>query len=219
MNSVEHFHDLLSRRNATVVTGIAALLVGITSGVAVAAVIDNFNPNSHYSQACYSTTATIGFPCQTENAALSYYMDSAGDYNLESADDLAVTTTMDNDYHPTHLNTGYDSTPVFSGSGETDMIYQEGSAGIPSSKDGIYWCNGEGTGFKCDQGYVRIRGGGFYTRGLACHETGHGVGLMHGQSATPYVNNDDPRLGCLRTPVGSNTALGTNNFDNINDWY
>ncbi len=99
------------------------------------------------------------------------------EYKLEQPDKLTVNQVIDLEYRPTDLAFHYDSSPVFSGSGETDIIYQEGSNGVPSSVDGITWCNATGGDVvDCDQQYIRIRGNGNYVYHLTCHETGHAVG-------------------------------------------
>ena len=108
---------------------------------------------------------------------------------------------------------------MFSGSAETDVIYQEGA--VSGGFDGYTWCNDDSPAPKyvCDQTYIRIRGAGSYTRGLACHETGHSVGLLHGQNASPRTSNTDNDLGCMVTPVGSNVAIGANQRNRINNTY
>lgn len=184
---------------------------------------DNIFPTSYYSGSCRDDPdGGDGYvTCLTDNSTLTYYMDSGGTYELEAVDKSNVRATMNNDYEPTDLSVSYDSSPSFSGSAETDIIYQEGSTNIPSSSDGVTWCNDavDGNGLRCDQQYVRIRGHGAYTRGMSCHETGHAVGLLHGSDASPRLSKTDSRLGCLVTPVGENTGLGSNNRDNINGVY
>ncbi|MET8538635.1 hypothetical protein ABZV67_45025 [Streptomyces sp. NPDC005065] len=146
-------------------------------------------------------------------------MDSGGEYELESPDRLAVTTTMGNEFSPTDLVIQLDSSPVFSGSGETDIIYQEGSTNLSENVIGVTWCNDAvGDGIRCDQQYIRIRGNGTYDTSVACHETGHAVGLVHGDGANPRLGNEDSRLGCM-IKDGWNNDLGSNNTGNINKVY
>lgn len=57
------------------------------------------------------------------------------------------------------------------------------------------------------------------TRELACHETGHTVGLTHGDWAWPIVSNGDPRLSYMRTPRGGVAVLGLYNSAAINNAY
>ncbi|MQS37714.1 hypothetical protein FFZ77_19395 [Streptomyces katsurahamanus] len=162
--------------------------------------------------------------CLTDNADVYYYMDSVGAFELESPDRAAVSSTMSNEYAPTNLAIHYDSTPVFSGSGETDIIYQEGSKNLSENSIGVTWCEdgGEGSGryalWECDQQYIRIRGNGTYDTSVACHETGHAVGLTHGMDAIPVKGNNEPRLGCMVTSDWNNN-LGSSNVANINSVY
>ncbi|MEE1942427.1 hypothetical protein V1L54_24000 [Streptomyces sp. TRM 70361] len=199
------------------------LTVGVGAGTAWAAVTDNIFPTSNAWGTCSNDPdgGDGDVTCLTDNSQLTYYMDSSGTYELESPDRTAVRSTMNNDYAPTDLSVSYDSSPAFSGNAETDVVYQEGSTNLPSSADGVTWCNDavDNDALECDQQYVRIRGNGHYTRGLSCHETGHAVGLLHGNQAYPALSKTDSRLGCMVTPVGAGTGLGSNNRDNINSMY
>ncbi|MFF4624776.1 zinc metalloprotease [Nonomuraea jabiensis] len=189
----------------------------VAVGVAWAAATDNMFPTESTGSSCL-----LGMghpPCQTDNREVYFYMDSSGEYKLESEDQSKVNAAIDGEYRPTDLAFHYDSSPVFEGSAETDIIYQEGSTGIPDSADGRTWCNASGgERYNCDQQYIRIRGNGNYTYGLVCHETGHAVGLQHGDYAIPMLNKTDSRLGCMTTPVQSND-LGSNNRENIDGTY
>lgn len=76
---------------------------------------------------------------------------------------------------------------------------------LPSSADGVTWCNDavNGSTYGCDQQYVRIRGCGTYARGLACHETGHAIGqhqlrLPGGTSRAHYPLLASARLSRAR---------------------
>ncbi|MEV4946342.1 hypothetical protein [Streptomyces sp. NPDC053755] len=208
------------RRAARWTTFAVALTVGIGAGVAWAATTDNIHPTANNTGTCHNDPdgGDGQISCRTDNAAVSYYMDSGGEYELESPDRTAVQSTMSNDYGPTDLTISYDSSPVFSGDAETDIVYQEGSTNLSDSSDGVTWCNDavDGSSYGCDQQYIRIRGAGYYSRGLSCHETGHAIGLVHGQQASPRLTNTNTALGCMVTPVGDGVGLGANNRDNIN---
>lgn len=111
-------------------------------------------------------------------------------------------------YEATVLNPTYESAK-YSGTGETDIIYQKGN--IVGEDDGTTWCDDAVTWEVCDQHYVRFQSGQTPTDGLACHETGHAVGLTHGYDASPRLSMTDPVLGCMKKPVGSSDNL-TNNL-------
>ncbi|MCG5435158.1 hypothetical protein [Micromonospora foliorum] len=201
------------------VLALAPLVVGVGGGVAWAAATDNMYPTRSYDASCRVDPdgGDGSVSCRTDNADVYYYMDSGGEYELEPTDRSMVSDTLASEYSPTDLAIHYDSTPVFSGSGETDIIYQEGSTNMPSSANGATWCNAVGgdSVYDCDQQYIRIRGG-HYNKGLVCHETGHAIGLVHGSQANPALSQTDGRLGCMQSPVDIYESLGSNNIDNIN---
>jgi hypothetical protein len=191
--------------------------VVVVAGVAWAAATDNMFPTANTGGTC-----VVGpvWPCQTDDKEVYFYMDSSGTYELEATDREDVNNAIDGEYRPTDLAFHYDSSPVFEGNGETDIIYQEGSAGVPDGLAGLTWCNAlGGDGKDCDQQYIRIRGNGYYNYARVCHETGHAVGLTHGREASPQLEQDDPKLGCMRTPSDGHSDLGDNNRENINATY
>jgi hypothetical protein len=150
---------------------------------------------------------------------LYFYMDSHGEYELESPDRSSVNYFIDREFRPTSLAFHHDSSPVFSGSGETDIVHQEGSAGVSDDKEGITWFDAAGgDGYDCDQQYIRIRGHGWYSTSVTCHETGHAVGLPHGSRSSPRLSNTDDDLGCMTTPAQTGD-LGFDNTQNINATY
>ncbi|MFC8824875.1 hypothetical protein ACFT9I_05885 [Streptomyces sp. NPDC057137] len=200
--------------------GAAIVVLGVGAGVAWAAVTDNMVPTGATVPACHDENGPDGvLNCQTDNAALSYYMDSGGTNELEEVDRAVVRLVMADEYSPTDLSVAYDSTPAFSGSAETDIVYEESGIGVGSGSVGATFCNDAADSLRCDQQYIRILGGGEYDYGTTCHETGHAVGLTHGRNAHPQLSQTDSRLGCLKTPSGTGDRLGANNRDNINLTY
>ncbi|MDV5145847.1 hypothetical protein R1T08_16935 [Streptomyces sp. SBC-4] len=201
-----------------------SLALGTGAGLAWAASTDNLVPTLNYSAACDEEPGTI---CQTDNADVYYYMDlsdDAGDgrdNKLEAEDIAKVREVMANSFNGTDLNTYYDATPVFDGDSETDIYYEEWAP--PTGLDGFTRCNDDSPSpkYACDQQHVRIKGGGFYTRyGVVCHETGHAVGLVHGDRAYPvqYISQPDP-LHCMAVPAEDHYGLGPSNVANINATY
>lgn len=203
---------------AIITTGFISLFAVTTA--AWAAATDNMFPTAHTGGTCW-TGMDYGAPCQTDNKAVYFYMDSHGEYELESPDRSMVNKIIDREYRPTDLAFHYDSSPVFSGSGETDIVYQEGSTGLSDNAVGTTWCNAAGgDGYDCDQQYIRIRGYGNYDEGTTCHETGHAVGLQHGNNSSPQLSNTDDDLGCMVTPTSSGWPfLLSNNIENIDATY
>ncbi|MEU5874034.1 hypothetical protein AB0A73_21065 [Glycomyces sp. NPDC047369] len=196
--------------------------VAVTAGVAWAAFTDNMYPTPYANLACQDESGPDGnVSCLTDNSSLTYYMDSAGTNELETEDRNVVISVMNSVYGPTDLSVSLDTSPTFSGSAETDIVYEESGIGVPSGSDGVTFCNDavDGSGLRCDQQYIRILGGGNYVKGLTCHETGHAVGLLHGDQASPLTSRTNEALGCMETPTSSEEGLQDNNIDNINGTY
>lgn len=135
--------------------------------------------------------------------------------------ETSINATLSGSYNGTHLNVSHASSPVYSGSAETDIIYISSPGGFVTGDDGYTWCDNvaAANSFKCDQQYVNFR----YTsttRPLACHETGHAVGLLHGANSNPTSNNQASALQCMKKTVSSaDWHLGSNNTTSINNMY
>lgn len=159
--------------------------------------------------------------CQTDNATVTWYTDSHGEFELENVDFLMVKAVTEREFDRTDLKMVHDPSPTFTGGSETDIVYQEGSRNLDDSSDGVTWCDDatdRPARFKCDQQYVRIRGNGHYTDALTCHETGHAIGLLHGSESRPELSDGDDRLGCMTTPAETGD-LRRNQRRNINiEW-
>lgn len=154
--------------------------------------------------------------CQTDNATLTVHRGSS----LSSAGKENIRATLDDSYNTTALNVSYHSDPVTSGSAETDIMYRVAPSDVPSGAVGIAWCDDAVESLvptRCDQHYVSFE----YNPGinLACHETGHAVGLTHGAGASPAVSNSAESLRCMRTPLTTDRWLGSHNADQINATY
>ncbi|MFJ1590440.1 hypothetical protein ACIOD0_09380 [Kitasatospora albolonga] len=201
----------MTRAGAAFALAVSGVLV--CAGSSSSASVDNIVPTSNYYIGCLAGQGN-GTVCQTDNATVTYYMDSGGADQLEAVDKRVVRDMLAAQYAPTDLTIKYDANPTWSGSAETDIYYSE--ADVPGSATGMAWCNDVASGYKCDQSYIRIEGGGAYSPGLTCHETGHSVGLLHGNSAYPKVDTQDGVLGCMKKRVGYSDALGSNNRNNIN---
>jgi hypothetical protein len=178
---------------------LGAMVVPLSAQLSAWAVTnDGLRPTANYDPGNCSTGGPgFGEVCQTDNATVSFYMDSDDPYALETPDRNAVNDAIADVYQPTALNVSYDSTPAFSGSAETDWVFQEGDPG--SGFNGYTWCDDGLFSDACDQHYIRIRGNGFYTSPLVCHEAGHATGLVHGEYASPDAvsNSNSTVMGCM----------------------
>jgi hypothetical protein len=169
---------------------------------------DGLRPTGNYDPGdCSKGGPGNGEVCQTDNATVTYYMDSGGAYELEAPDRTAVQTAIANVYQPTQFSVSYQSPVVTSGSAETDWFFEEGDPG--SGFVGYTWCDDPVGGDKCDQHYVRIRGNGAYTAPQVCHEAGHAAGLVHGDSVSPDTvsNSNATVMGCLVVGQGGGPGV------------
>ena len=183
-----------------------------TSARAEVTSTDNLVPTGTYDHWCQNASV-----CRTDNATVTFYLDSGGDNALESTDKAKVNDVIDGQYRPTDLVMSYDSTPTFSGDAETDWYVQEGAVsgdavGRATCNDPIWWT------YRCDQHHITIEPG-YWTYGLVCHELGHGVGLVHGDMASPTVDMQASVLGCMKKRPGSSDGLGSNQVTRINNNY
>jgi hypothetical protein len=191
------------------VVSLAVILFSLIAvGTAVAHHVDSMMPTVNAN--CMD--GTLGDPfCQTDNATFTIWRQSS----ITPTGKSRIGSVLNNEFEPTDLDVVFVSEPSFTGGAETDVIYQQGS--VPGTNIGITWCNDAVSSTKCDQHYVRFESDTPGTA-LACHETGHSVGLTHGQDARPQLSNQDPSLQCMQNPA-STSNLGTHNTQLINDTY
>ena len=93
--------------------------------------------------------------------------------------------------------------------------YEGSGAGSSSLTSSRTILNAGGTE-TCDQHYVRIR---MVTEAIACHETGHAVGLTHPTEASPASGAADAAFRCMRNFQPSGSILGPHNVEQINANY
>lgn len=142
----------------------------------------------------------------------------------------ATVFTLDLSYHTTDLNIIYhnDSNVKYSGSWETDVIYQNQNS-LPANVWGRARCDDDVDGSECDQFYVsyhadkidaEIPNNTDLQRAIACHETGHTVGLLHGNNADPVQDSTAVEFRCMRTkPVPAVPSMGPHNIQQVNAHY
>lgn len=169
-------------------------------------------PTGAYDVACHDSAVSEGFFCQTDNSTLTVFRESS----LNTYGKASIAATLNGSYAGTDLTVSFSSSAVTSGSAETDIIYQ-GNKPVPSGNIGMTWCNDAVSARRCDQHYARWSTAG-PTQSTACHETGHAVGLTHGNRASPALSNGDDRLRCMTRPSEFST-LGPTNVGNINATY
>jgi hypothetical protein len=175
---------------------------------------DNLVPTYTYSPACHDADGPNNVVCQTDNRSLTAYIEGTIDqYGRAQIQDALLGS-----YDTTALNATFLLSPQYSGGSETDIIYQQNLNAVPSGYAGITWCNDAVTKHRCDQQYIAFLSTG-PDRDIACHETGHAVGLTHGNDAYPRVYaHDEVLLGCMTNPAKSQ-YLGSYNTKHINSVY
>ena len=169
-------------------------------------------------------------PCQTDNRYTSRCVDTTYQpFTTKAA--TGVNATLNNSYNTTVLDTTpYDTSCVYSGSGETDIVLRELS-NLPNNAWGTYFCDDAVSSTRCDQGYVQfdkevIAASTFTPEEmwkLACHEIGHAVGLVHGNNADPSIDAHSATNRCMVKGNYNNSStdrwLGSNNANWINATY
>lgn len=205
-------------RSLTVLTvGLLSWSAAFVGGADTASALsyDNMFPTDNALWGCRDGSAGSGEYCQTDNATMSVFMQASVNSNTKGI----VRNALTDEFNPTDLNVSVQSSGVYDGSSETDVVYQTSNSYFSGTDIGMTWCDDAVSATKCDQEYVRFR----YTSinlELACHETGHAVGLTHGNNASPTQSNTSSALGCLETPDrGSQYHLGANNIAEINATY
>lgn len=211
-----------------VVAAVALLVLTIQSSVNNAGAVtlaDNMVPTANwYGHLCYSVSPTAGGPnCQTDNATLTIHREGS----VSSSDQSMIATEIAADYAPTDFNITYSGTSTsYSGSAQTDIIYQTGS--VSSGLIGMTWCDHsvhENSDYRCDQQYVRFLSGYSLDYELICHETGHAVGLVHGNRSADtkgvaIANSSGAALGCMETPdTLAHNSLNSLEVSEINATY
>ncbi|MFT4232877.1 MAG: hypothetical protein QM606_08910 [Leucobacter sp.] len=157
-------------------------------------------PTANYEPYCnaFTSPSPIASVCKADNREVYYFMKGSGEFAVDSVDRTRIANSIWR-YDPTDINIHYDSTPVWAGTGQTDVIFEVGSKGLDTGVVGFTWCNHLITtnNYQCDQTYVRIRPGWVEAR-VATHETGHALGLLHGWSSSPRLADCAAALGPMR---------------------
>lgn len=193
---------------------VQALTVLAAAG-AVASHYDSLYPTDNSDWLCSDgSVGDVNF-CLSDNSTLTNCKESS----LTTSDKNAINSTINGSYDNTDLSVSHHASCTYSGGSETDIVYQKGS-GVPSGNVVWTWCNDAVSFRTCDQHYVRYIPSFSVNRALACHETGHSIGLTHGQGASPRVANDSESLECMKRPTPSaDYFLGTHNINQINLYY
>jgi hypothetical protein len=195
----------MTRRSAVVVAVLAVELMFVVA--AWGHHTDNMIKTATYSADCSPDTL-----CQSDNSTLTYFRQSSLNANSQTN----IHTVLTEKYGPTDLTIVQESPPVYTGGAETDIVYQVNGQLSPQA---LTVCDDPISSLKCDQFFVIFRDNVNYAtnNAIACHETGHAVGLTHGHEASPVKANSDQSLECLAIP--SPYVLGAHSVPQINATY
>lgn len=204
---------------AAMAVGVATVLLLATgpalahhnSTINGARVSDSMYPTPNTWWSCTSG-ATPG--CRTDNSQVTYFAEPS----LTSTSRQNISSVLNNQFEPTDLSMIWQNPPAYTGSAETDIIFQ--MYDLPDNALGRTHCDDAISSELCDQQYVVFDNNSSNSGSsphVACHEIGHGVGLQHGNRAYAETTNGDTELRCMVTPaVQSITTLGVHNVDQIN---
>ena len=189
---------------------IAAVALMVTPVSASANHVDSMFPSVNAFWSCGDNSSF----CQTDNSGLTWFDEFTVTYDGRQL----ITAVLEQQFEPTDLTVTFTDPPVYTGSAETDIIYRH--ADLPGDTLGKAICNNSVSSSKCDQHYVTFDMATPWST-VICHESGHGVGLLHGSNSTPTRSNGDDTFACMQTPdteVGS-AVLGSHNTTQINSAY
>lgn len=147
------------------------------------------HPDNMFPTPAYSGCSTTKF-CQSE----SWYVTWGYESSVGSAAVTTISSFIDCCLEPLDLSFAWQSPIVYTGVVETDIVYRRQD--IPGSAVGTALCDNPINSVTCDQTYVTFENSS-PSGGLICHETGHALGLTHGEQASPHTYLNDGNLGCM----------------------
>lgn len=207
---------------SSALTGLVVALVLLGATTAFADHFDSIFPSANY-QGGFAN-CDVGELCLADNSTHTVFTG-----NLGTKMRTATHNTLDYSWDTTNIDVVYHSAPVYTGSSETDLIYEYNNA-LGSTTWGTTFCDDDGGAGKCDQFYIQYHGDKIcpgiecddasFLQSIACHETGHTFGLLHGSNSAPNQSDTEGTLRCMRTkPVPDDPTVGAHNVSQINTQY
>lgn len=156
--------------------------------------------------------------CKQDSVVVSVFIERGGPGELTEDGSSIIWGQLLSQFDPTDLIIVWDSTPNYTGSLRTDIIYRR-DTNLPTGVDGAAWCVSERDTVDCDQ-HVAVFRDETPSWAIACHESGHAMGLTHGTETSPSASNTDIDLQCMMTPnLGTFWQISQFQIDAINDNY
>lgn len=175
---------------------LALALLALMAALAFAATAWAHHTDNMYKTATYGPNCSTETNCQSDNSTLTYFRQSS----LDATSQQNVANVLNEKYNPTDLTVVHENPPVYTGGSETDLIYQVNNQLLPNART---VCDDPISDTKCDQFFLIFSNNATSAsnNAIVCHETGHGVGLTHGDRASPVKPNNDQSLECLAFPA------------------
>lgn len=134
--------------------------------------------------------------CRADNATHTWFLS-----NGYSSSFLNAAVSSMNDWGTTDLNTARDTSLSYL---ETDVHFWPDNTLTDTNTLANTDCLTAVNWLRCGAYQVRVRpdvyqGGYNLAKAVVCHETGHTIGLLHGNQSNPQVANQNLDLGCMRT--------------------
>ena len=211
--------------------GALALLFTVAAVVGLTGCFDNMFPTANFENgrsSCYSPVSM----CMTDNASVAFWVDPIMPAYIRTGTRAAMTDLGGS----TDLTAVEQADRILDAenNAETDLLYYVDNY-LPDFRvaesyfeDSDFPASG-----RCDQAVVRFHHDRILQlfpweqathpdtyQSIACHESGHMVGLVHGRESDPIQDDSNPVLGCMRDGVSDPmTTLGSHNVTSINSAY
>lgn len=188
-------------------------IVALVSAMSLVPAAQGHHTDNLFKTANYQTNCSTTTYCRSDNSTLTFFRESSLDTTARSN----IWSMIFGKYDPTDLTVVHESPPAYTGGSETDLVYRIWNIYPSQAKT---TCDDPIDSTLCDQFYVSFGNDTWsHDIAIACHETGHGIGFVHGQFASPTKANNDASLECSSDGSGLSYVVGTHMVPLINSTY